>query len=84
VFLVGFKAEVNVSKKALIDSAKKKMKESDADIIIANDIGIKYQKNPDLNEIILLDKSGKIVTFGRRKKEEISKFIRKQIELKLQ
>jgi phosphopantothenoylcysteine decarboxylase/phosphopantothenate--cysteine ligase len=84
VFLVGFKAEANVSKKALIDSAKKKMSESDADIIIANDIGAKYQKNPDLNEIIILDKSGKITTLGRRKKEEISKFIRKQIELKLQ
>jgi len=44
VFLVGFKAETNLSKKKLEESAKKKMKKVKADLIIANDIGAKYQK----------------------------------------
>jgi len=37
--LVSFKAEANIQKKALISLAKKKMNESNADMIIANDIG---------------------------------------------
>ncbi|MBM3904566.1 MAG: bifunctional phosphopantothenoylcysteine decarboxylase/phosphopantothenate--cysteine ligase CoaBC [Thaumarchaeota archaeon] len=83
IFLVGFKAETNISRKKLIDLAKEKLKKSDSDIIIANDIGIKYQKNPEQNSVIILDKSGKITDSGRKKKEEISKFIRKQIEKRL-
>jgi len=44
VFLVGFKAETNLSRKKLEESARKKLRESKADLIIANDIGTKYQK----------------------------------------
>jgi len=55
------------------------MRESKADLIIANDIGIKYQKNPDFNEIILVN-SGKTVSSGWKKKEKIAKLIRKQLE----
>jgi phosphopantothenoylcysteine decarboxylase/phosphopantothenate--cysteine ligase len=83
VFLVGFKAEANVSKKTLINSAIKKLKEANADIIIANDIGDKYQKNPDINEVFVVDRSGKTISSGRKTKLSISKFIRKQIEQKL-
>jgi len=79
VFLVGFKAETNLSKKKLEESAKKKMKESKADLMIANDIGIKYQKNPDFNEIILVN-SKKTVSSGWKKKEKLAKIIRKVIE----
>jgi phosphopantothenoylcysteine decarboxylase/phosphopantothenate--cysteine ligase len=39
VFLVGFKAETNLTKSQLIKSAEKKLRESSADMIIANDIG---------------------------------------------
>lgn len=61
--LVGFKAEINLSKSALIKSAKTKLKESDADLIIANDIGTKYQKNPNNNQIIIVDNQ-KTITSG--------------------
>ncbi|NDF35405.1 MAG: bifunctional phosphopantothenoylcysteine decarboxylase/phosphopantothenate--cysteine ligase CoaBC, partial [Nitrosopumilaceae archaeon] len=64
-------------------SAKKKMRESDSDMIIANDIGVQYQKNRELNQVIVVDKSGKITDSGRKDKSEISKFIRKQIEKRL-
>ncbi|KAF6248063.1 bifunctional phosphopantothenoylcysteine decarboxylase/phosphopantothenate--cysteine ligase CoaBC [Nitrosopumilus sp. b3] len=80
--LIGFKAESNISKSALIKSAKKKLKDVDANIIIANDIGIKYQKNPDYNQILIIDNK-KIVSSGLKKKEKIVKLIRKEIEKKL-
>ena len=83
VFLVGFKAETNISRKSLVEYARKKLRESSADIIIANDIGSKYQKDPQYNEILIIDNSRKVISSGRKKKAEISKFIRKQIENRL-
>lgn len=80
--LVGFKAESNITKSALIKSAQKKMKDVDADIMIANDIGSKYQKNPDCNQILIIN-NNKIKSSGWRQKEKIVKLIRKEIEQKL-
>ena len=83
VFLVGFKAETNISKNNLIKLAKKKIIESNADMIIANDIGsIKYKKNPDNNEILIID-SNSVISSGWIKKEKIAKIIRKELEKKL-
>ena len=81
--LIGFKAETNVTKNTLIKSAKKKMKESGADIIIANDIGFKYQKNPNRNEVVIVD-SKKTVSSGWKQKEKVVKFIRREIEKRLE
>lgn len=83
IFLVGFKAETDISRQKLVELARKKLKESNSDMIIANDVGKKYQKNRELNQILVIDKFGKITDSGRKRKEEISKFIRKQIEKKL-
>jgi phosphopantothenoylcysteine decarboxylase/phosphopantothenate--cysteine ligase len=83
VLLVGFKAETNVTNAQLIKSAKKKLKESASDMIIANDIGTsRYKKNSENNQIIIVDSKRNIVS-GWMKKEKIAKIIRKQIELKL-
>ena len=83
VLLVGFKAETNISKSELIRLAQKKLKESSSDMIIANDIGTsKYKKNPQNNQVIIVN-SNKIVSSGWMKKEKIAKFIRKQIEEKI-
>ncbi|HEX9846360.1 MAG TPA: phosphopantothenoylcysteine decarboxylase, partial [Candidatus Nitrosotenuis sp.] len=79
VFLVGFKAETNISKKKLASLARKKLAEAKADLIVANDIGTKYQKNPDLNEIVLVN-SKKAVFLSRRRKEKLAKLIRKELE----
>jgi phosphopantothenoylcysteine decarboxylase/phosphopantothenate--cysteine ligase len=81
--LVGFKAETNIAKSALIKSAQKKMKESGADIIIANDIGTKYQKNPNNNQVLIVDDK-KATSSGWKKKEKIVKFIRREIEKKME
>jgi phosphopantothenoylcysteine decarboxylase/phosphopantothenate--cysteine ligase len=83
IILVGFKAEVNLSKKDLIRVARKKLQESNADIIIANNIGSsRYKKNPNNNEVLIID-SGKVRSSGWKKKQKIVKFIRKEIENKL-
>ena len=83
VILVGFKAETNLAKKDLISLAKKKLQESNADMIIANDIGSsRYKKNPNNNEVLIID-SGKVRSSGWKNKLKIVKFIRKEIENKL-
>jgi len=83
VFLIGFKAETNLTKSQLIKSAEKKLRESSADMIIVNDIGsIRYKKNPQNNQVIIVD-SKKNVVSGWMNKEKIAKIIRKQIEVKI-
>jgi len=83
VLLVGFKAETNFTKAQLIKSAQKKLKESTADMIVANDIGsIRYKKNPKNNQVIIVDSKKNIVS-GWMSKEKIAKLIRKQIEVKI-
>jgi len=83
VLLVGFKAETNLTKNQLIKSAEKKLKESSADMIIANDIGsIRYKKNPQKNQVIIVGSKKNIVS-GWMDKEKIAKLIRKQIEVKI-
>lgn len=83
VFLVGFKAETNVSKKVLVDSSLRKLREANADMIVANDVGTKYQSNPELNEVVIVDRNGRTKSSKRNTKHSISKFIRKQIEQSL-
>ena len=83
IILVGFKAEVNLSKKDLIRVAQQKLQDSKADMIIANDIGsTRYKKNPENNEVFIID-SGKVRSSGWKKKQKIVKFIKKEIENKL-
>ena len=79
IFLVGFKAETDISKKELVNRAKKKLKQSNADMIIANDIGLKYNKDTNYNEIIIVDSKG-TTNIPRTKKEKLSKIICKNIE----
>ncbi len=83
VILIGFKAEANLTKNELISLARKKLKESNADMIIANDIGSKrYKKNPNNNEVLIID-SGKVRTSGWKNKQRIVKFIKREIEKKI-
>ncbi len=79
VFLVGFKAETNVSSKKLIESSRKKLVESCADMIIANDIGARYRKDPSQNNVIVVDSEKESVS-GWKNKEKIAKFIYHKIE----
>ena len=82
VFLIGFKAETDISKKELVLRAKQKLRDSKADMIIANDIGKKYFKDIRYNELLIVD-SKTVVTIGRNKKERIAKLICKNIEKRI-
>ena len=83
VFLVGFKAEARISKENLVKEARKKIRESGADLIIANDIGTKkYKENPDYNNVVIVD-SKKIIESGWKNKSKIVKFIRNEMEKRI-
>lgn len=79
VILVGFKAEANVTEEFLVESARQKLTESQADMIIANDVGDGYQIDSENNRVILVDKSGHR-TSGRKGKDQIVRFIKEEIE----
>ena len=83
VFLVGFKAEVRISKENLVKKARKKIRESGADLIIANDVGIKkYKEKPNYNNVVIVD-SKKIIESGWKNKSKIVKFIRNEMEKRI-
>ena len=82
VFLVGFKAEANISKQNLLLQARKKLQESNADLIVANDIGSEYRKNPENNNVLLVNSKSYIQT-GWRKKNQIVKIMTREIENRL-
>ncbi len=80
--LVGFKAEADVTRKKLVESARKKITESGADVVMANDIGARYKRNTDVNEVLAVD-SETVASSGRRRKEEVAVFIRREIERRI-
>ena len=82
VFLVGFKAETNISREKLINISRNKLKETHADLIVANDIGSKYQKNSNQNNVIVVDLQKESVS-GWKDKREIARFIFSEIERRL-
>jgi phosphopantothenoylcysteine decarboxylase/phosphopantothenate--cysteine ligase len=80
VFLVGFKAEDNVSKRGLIEKAREKVIQSGCNLVIANDIGSKrYKENPDYNNVIVVN-SKTVIESGWKNKSKVVKFIRNAIE----
>lgn len=80
-FLVGFKAEVNISEEGLIRIARSRLLESKADLMVANDVGDGYQSDPENNKIIMVDTETHS-TSGRKKKQDIVKFMKEKIEEK--
>jgi len=61
VFLVGFKAEYDISEDELVDRAFELLKSADADLIVANDVG-KSKRGFDVetNEVFIVDKEKKV------------------------
>ena len=78
-FLVGFKAEAGVPKERLIMASRKKIHQSGADIIVANDIGSKYKRDTSRNNVLIVDMKNDIES-GWKDKGAIAKFIANQIE----
>ena len=74
IFLVGFKAYSDVSNTFLINKAKKKLKECNADIIIANDVGRTRTKiGFDYNEVFIVRQKESVIHLKVQSKDSIAK-----------
>jgi phosphopantothenoylcysteine decarboxylase/phosphopantothenate--cysteine ligase len=73
-FLVAFKADYCVSESVLIEKAYRKLKECDADIIVANDLGRKSSEpGSDKNEVFIVDRDKKIVHLPPESKAQVAR-----------
>lgn len=74
IFLVGFKAEFNISREDIIYCARKQIKDAGTDIVVANDV---FQKDcefgSDKNEVLIID--DEVLSVPLASKDEIAKTI---------
>jgi len=73
LFIIGFKAETNVSRSELIERAYARLKKSEIDMIVANDIGrddIGFSSK--YNEVYIIDKNKRITHVERNTKRYIA------------
>ena len=82
IFLVGFKAEYNISEEKMINCAKTQMQEAGTDLVVANDVSHKgCEFGSETNEVILV--SDEIKKVALNSKKEIAKSIFDEISKKL-
>ena len=82
IFLVGFKAEYNISEEQIIDCSKKQIEIAGTDLVIANDIShSECNFGSDNNEIFLIDKE--IEKIPLNSKKNLAKIIFNKISKKL-
>lgn len=72
VYLVGFKAEYNVSEDELIELAREQRERSGADLVVANDLAVESFGSDKIKPILVSDKVEKL---PRMDKRELSKII---------
>jgi phosphopantothenoylcysteine decarboxylase / phosphopantothenate---cysteine ligase len=78
-FLVAFKADYCIPESVLIEKAYRKLKECDADIIVANDLGRKgSEPGSGKNEVFIVDRDKKIIHLPPESKAQVA---RKLLEL---
>ncbi len=74
IFLVGFKAEFNISKSEMIECARRQIENAGTDLVIANDISKdKCHFGSDNNEVMTVDDAVKTIPLAS--KREIAKTI---------
>lgn len=74
IFLVGFKAEFNISKDEIIQCARKQIEAAGTDIVIANDISkADCHFGSDNNEVLIVD--DEVLTVPLASKREVAKII---------
>ena len=82
LFLVGFKADYNISVNTLLQKSFKKMVEADADLVVANDVGNKdVHIGSNFNEVFLLTRNKNYYHFPIQNKYDIATNIFKIIYL---
>jgi len=61
IFLIGFKAEYKVNEKELVNRAYNLLKDSNADLVVANDVSKKGRGfDTETNEVFVVDKKNKV------------------------
>lgn len=74
IFLVGFKAEFNISKNEIIECARRQIADAGTDLVIANDISNENcQFGSDDNEVLIVD--DEVLAVPLASKREIAKTI---------
>jgi phosphopantothenoylcysteine decarboxylase/phosphopantothenate--cysteine ligase len=74
IFLVGFKAEFNISKDEIIECARRQISDAGTDLVIANDISKENcHFGSDNNEVLIVDSD--VLTIPLASKREIAKSI---------
>lgn len=74
IFLVGFKAEFNISKDEIVECARRQISDAGTDLVIANDISKENcQFGSDDNEVLIVDDD--VLTVPLASKREIAKSI---------
>lgn len=82
IFLVGFKAEFNISKEDIIYCARKQIKAAGTDLVIANDISkTECHFGSDNNEVLIVDDD--VISVPLASKKEVAKKIFDVISQKL-
>ena len=82
IFLVGFKAEFNISREDIINCAKKQILDAGTDLVVANDISKDgCQFGSDSNEVLIVD--GGVLSVPLASKKEIAKTILDEISKRL-
>jgi phosphopantothenoylcysteine decarboxylase/phosphopantothenate--cysteine ligase len=72
-FLVAFKADYGVSDSDLIEKAYRKLKESDADIVVANDLGRKgSEPGSDRNEVFIVNRNKEVIHLPPKSKVQVA------------
>ena len=83
-FLVAFKAEYRVSDRILLERAYQKILDSNADLVVANDVGTEGAFiGSDSNRILIVDKSKNYYEFPIQNKEIVAENILKLVYLNL-
>ena len=82
IFLVGFKAEYNISEERMIKCAQTQMKDAGTDLVVANDVSNEgCEFGSETNEVILVSDEIKKVSLSSKK--EIAKSVFDEISEKL-
>jgi len=72
-FLVAFKADYRASDSDLVEKAYRKLKESNADIVVANDIGRKgSEPGSDENEVFIVKKNKEVIHLPLSSKVQVA------------
>lgn len=74
IFLVGFKAEFNISRDEIIECARRQIADAGTDLVVANDISKENcHFGSDNNEVLIVD--SEVLTIPLASKREIAKSI---------